>query len=44
VVQERLAWLDAQPDLDAERLVFIDETGASTRRGSMAARGVAVAA
>jgi transposase len=26
----RLAWFDAQPDLDPDRLVFIDETWAST--------------
>lgn len=26
----RLAWFEAQPDLDPERLVFIDETWAST--------------
>jgi transposase len=30
-MQGRLAWREAQPDLDAERLVFIDETGASTK-------------
>jgi transposase len=27
----RQAWFEAQPDLDPERLVFIDETGASTK-------------
>ena len=27
----RQAWFDAQPDLDPARLVFIDETGASTK-------------
>ncbi len=27
----RLAWFEAQPDLDPERLVFIDETGATTK-------------
>lgn len=27
----RQAWFDAQPDLDPRRLVFIDETGASTK-------------
>jgi transposase len=27
----RQAWFDAQPDLDPERLVFIDETGTSTK-------------
>ena len=26
----RLAWFEAQPDLDPERLIFIDETWAST--------------
>ena len=28
---ERLAWFDGQLDLDPERLIFIDETGASTK-------------
>ncbi|TPM19197.1 hypothetical protein FJ958_27310, partial [Mesorhizobium sp. B2-3-5] len=27
----RRAWFKAQPDLDPERLVFIDETGAAFR-------------
>tara|TARA_S200002703_G_C3733840_1_gene225576 strand:+ start:244 stop:810 length:567 start_codon:yes stop_codon:yes gene_type:complete len=31
VRQHREAWFDLQPDLDPERLVFIDETGASTK-------------
>ncbi len=31
VVRRRRAWFEAQPDLDPERLVFIDETGASTK-------------
>lgn len=31
MVRDRLAWRAAQPDLDAARLVFIDETGASTK-------------
>ncbi len=38
----RLAWFDAQPDLDPERLVFIDETAAATnmvRRYARAPRG-----
>ena len=30
VVKRREAWFDSQPDLDPERLVFIDETWAST--------------
>jgi transposase len=31
VLSRRQAWFDAQPELDPERLVFIDETGASTK-------------
>src|SRR3546814_16106531 len=31
VLARRRAWFKAQPDLDPERLVFIDETGASTK-------------
>jgi transposase len=31
VVWQRLAWRAAQPELDPARLVFIDETGASTK-------------
>jgi transposase len=30
VWQRRLAWFEAQPELEPEHLVFIDETGAST--------------
>jgi transposase len=30
-LRRRQAWFEAQPDLDPERLVFIDETGASTK-------------
>jgi transposase len=30
ILTRRWAWFDAQPDLDPERLVFIDETWAST--------------
>jgi hypothetical protein len=30
VWQWRLAWFEAQPELEPEHLVFIDETGAST--------------
>ena len=30
-MRRRQAWVEAQPDLDPERLVFIDETGASTK-------------
>jgi hypothetical protein len=31
VKARRLAWFEAQPELDPARLVFIDETGASTK-------------
>jgi len=30
-MQKRQEWLESQPDLDPERLVFIDETSASTK-------------
>ena len=42
VQRRRLAWFEAQPDMDPERLVFIDETCASTkmaRRYGRAPRG-----
>jgi len=31
VLRRRQAWFEDQPDLEPERLVFIDETGASTK-------------
>ena len=31
MARRRRAWFEAQPDLDPEKLVFIDETGASTK-------------
>ena len=31
MAQRRQDWFDGQPDLDPEKLVFIDETGASTK-------------
>lgn len=34
----RLDWFDAQPDLDPNRLVFIDETGASTKMARLRGR------
>ena len=34
----RLAWFEAQPELDPSRLVFIDETGASTRMARLRGR------
>jgi len=42
VLSRRQAWFESQPDLDPERLVFVDETGASTkmsRRHGRALRG-----
>jgi len=42
ILKRRQAWFDAQPDLDPERLVFIDETWASTnmaRRHGRCLRG-----
>ena len=42
VLRHRRAWFEAQPGLDPDRLVFVDETGASTkmaRRCGRAARG-----
>jgi transposase len=38
VFAQRQAWFDAQPDLDPERLVFIDETGASTKMARLRGR------
>jgi transposase len=40
VVSERLSWRAAQPDLDAARLVFIDETGASTKMARLYGRSL----
>lgn len=37
-MRKREAWFDAQPDLEPERLVFIDETGASTKMARMRGR------
>lgn len=31
IVWRRQAWFDGQPDLDLERLIFFDETAASTK-------------
>jgi transposase len=42
VLKRRLEWFDEQPDLDPSKLVFIDETGASTnlaRKGGRCRRG-----
>lgn len=38
VAHRRQAWFDAQPDLTPERLVFIDETGASTKMARLRGR------
>ena len=38
VTARRQAWFDAQPDLDPEDLVFIDETGASTKMARLRGR------
>ncbi|WP_236549625.1 IS630 family transposase [Novosphingobium sp. TCA1] len=38
VLARRRAWFKAQPDLDPERLVFIDETGASTKMARLRGR------
>lgn len=38
VVSERRAWRAAQPDLDPARLVFIDETGTSTKMARLYGR------
>ena len=38
VAAHRLAWLEGQPDLDPRRLVFIDETGASTKMARLRGR------
>ena len=35
---KRKAWLEAQRDLDADRLVFLDETGASTKMARLRGR------
>ena len=42
MLRRRSAWVEGQPDLDPEKLVFVDETGASTkmaRRCGRALRG-----
>src|SRR4051794_41430336 len=38
VAARRQAWFDAQPDLDPEDLVFIDETGATTKMARLRGR------
>lgn len=36
VLAQRQVWFDTQPDLDPQRLVFIDETGATTKIARLA--------
>ena len=38
VAERRQAWFDSQPDLDPDKLVFIDETGASTKMARLRGR------
>lgn len=38
VAARREAWFEAQPDLDPERLVFVDETGTSTKMARLRGR------
>jgi len=38
VAERREAWFENQPDLDPERLIFIDETGASTKMARLRGR------
>ena len=40
VLQRRRAWFEAQPGLDPDRLVFVDETGASTKMARRCGRAV----
>jgi hypothetical protein len=40
VAAARTAWADNQPKLDPDRLVFIDETGTSTKMARLRGRGV----
>jgi hypothetical protein len=38
VAAERAAWKASQPEIDIHRLVFIDETGASTKMARLYGR------
>lgn len=40
VLRRRKAWFELQPDLDPERLVFIDETGANTKMARLRGRAL----
>lgn len=38
ILKRRRAWFDNQPDLDPAKLVFIDETGLSTKMARLRGR------
>ena len=38
MARRRRAWFDGQPDLDPERLIFIDESGATTKMARLRGR------
>ncbi len=38
MARRRQAWFDGQPELDPERLIFIDESGASTKMARLRGR------
>ncbi|MCZ4093473.1 MULTISPECIES: IS630 family transposase [Sinorhizobium] len=40
VLKRRRAWFDGQLDLDAEKLIFIDETGLSTKMARLRGRAI----
>ena len=40
VLKRRQAWFDDQPDLDPDRLVFVDETGLSTKMARLRGRAL----
>ncbi len=40
MLRRRRAWFESQPELDPERLVFIDETGASTKMARLRGRAL----
>jgi transposase len=40
VARRRGAWFDAQPDLDPELLIFVDESGASTKMARLRGRAL----
>jgi len=40
VARRRQAWFDAQPDLDPEQLIFVDESGATTKMARLRGRSL----